>query len=34
MTNLEKWINRIVTVTTAVAVAIQYIISHWLAAKP
>jgi hypothetical protein len=29
MSNVEKWINRIVTIGTAVAVAIQYILGHW-----
>jgi len=29
MSNLEKWINRVVTIGTAVAVAVQYIIAHW-----
>jgi hypothetical protein len=29
MGNVEKWINRIVTVATAIGVAIQYLIAHW-----
>jgi hypothetical protein len=31
MSNLEKWINRIITIATAVAVAVQYVITHWVA---
>jgi hypothetical protein len=34
MTNWEKWTNRIITLATALAVAVQYIISHWTAANP
>jgi hypothetical protein len=34
MSNLEKWINRVVTIGTAVAVAVQYIIAHWTVVKP
>jgi hypothetical protein len=29
MSNWEKWANRIVTIGTAIAVAIQYIVAHW-----
>jgi hypothetical protein len=29
----EKWINRIVTIATAIYVAVQSILAHW-AAKP
>lgn len=29
MSNIELWINRIVTVGTAVVIAIQYIAAHW-----
>jgi hypothetical protein len=29
MSNWEKWINRIITIGTAAAVAIQYIVQHW-----
>jgi hypothetical protein len=29
MSNWEKWVNRIVTIATAAAVAIQYIVQHW-----
>jgi hypothetical protein len=29
MSNLELWINRIVTVATALYVGIQYVVNHW-----
>lgn len=29
MSNWEKWSNRIITIATALAVAVQYIVAHW-----
>ena len=31
ITNLEKWLNRIVTIAIAAWQAVQYIITHWAA---
>lgn len=31
ITNLEKWLNRIVTIAIAAWQAVQYIITHWSA---